>query len=61
MHFVEWKCMNLNFKKSLNFVPKDRIGSMVQVMDWHGTGDKPLSEQKLDELTHAYMFHSALS
>ena len=55
------KMYEFEFKKSLNFVPKDRIGSMVQVMDWHRTGDKPLSEQKLTELTHAYMFHSALS
>ena len=46
VHFVEWKCLNSE-KKSQKFVPKgpiNNIPSLVQIMAWRRTGDKPLSE-----------------
>ena len=48
-----FKCIFLNenfwipIKNSLKFVPKgpiDKIPVLVQIMAWHRTGDKPLSE-----------------
>ena len=32
--------------------------SLIQIMDWHRAGDKPLSEQKIVYFTGAYMRHS---
>ena len=53
-----WKV--LNFKISLEFVPKGPIDNkalLVQVMAWHQIGDKPLSEPMLTWFTEAYMRH----
>ena len=47
MHFLEWKCMNLDYNFSLNVVPCgsiNNIQSLVQIMAWRLPGDKPLSE-----------------
>ena len=67
-HFTDviFKCifMNENFcisiQISLRFVPKDpsdNKSSLVQVMAWRRTGDKPLSEPMLTQFTDAYMRH----
>ena len=45
---------------SLKFVSKsliDKKPTMVQVMGWRRTGDKPLSETMLTQLTDTYMPH----
>ena len=63
-----FKCifLNENFrilnKISLKYVPYGLIGNMsalVQVMAWHRTGDKPLSEAMITQFIKAYMCHSA--
>ena len=49
-----------SIKISLKFIPKDPINSksaLVQVMTWHRTGDKQLSETMLTQLAEAYMRH----
>ena len=52
-----FKCIFLNenlwilIKISLKFVPKgpiNNIPALVQVMAWHNSGDKPLSEPTMD-------------
>ena len=43
---------------SLKFVPKSPIDNkpaLVQVMDWRRTGDKPLSEPMMTQVTDPYM------
>ena len=48
---------------SLKFVPKGSINNkpaLVQIMAWHQTGNKPLSEPMMAWFTDAYMHHSAL-
>ena len=59
-----FKCIFINEKFciliqiSMKFVPKgpiDNKATFVQVMAWHRTGDKPLSEPMLTQFTHAYM------
>ena len=45
---------------SLKFVPRSPINNkpaLVQVIAWHQTGDKPLPEPMLTQLTDAYMQH----
>ena len=45
---------------SLKFVPKgpiDNKSSLVQVMAWRQTGDKPLPEAKMTQFTDTYMRH----
>ena len=45
---------------SLKFVPKgtiDNKSALVQVMAWHQTGDKPLSEPMLIQFTDACIRH----
>ena len=56
--------MNANFyisiQISLTFVPKDAIdnkSTLFQVMVWRRTGDKPLSEQTLNQFLDAYVQH----
>ena len=47
-------CFGFHWK----FVPKGPVDNklvLVQVMAWHRTGDKPLSELKLIQFTKAYM------
>ena len=67
-HFEKdiFKCIFLNeniwisIKISLKFVPKgsiNHISALVQIMDWHRLGDKPLSEPMLNQFTDAYMRH----
>ena len=60
------KCIFLNengrilIKISLKFVPRSWINNkpaLVQVMAWPRTGDKPLPELMLTQLTDAYMQH----
>ena len=58
--FLEWKC--LNFEYSLKFIPKgpiDNNTALVQMMAWHRTGDKPLSESVMVMVGDAYMRHAA--
>ena len=60
-----FKCIFINefcilIRISLNFVPKGPIDNkltLVQVMAWRQTGDKPLSEPMLNQLMDAYMQH----
>ena len=43
--------VRIAIKISLKFVhkrPVNKIPSLVQIMDWHRTGDKPLSEAMKD-------------
>ena len=43
---------------SLKYVPKSPIDNkpaLVQVMDWRRTGDKPLSEPMMTQVTDPYM------
>ena len=43
---------------SLKFVPKgpiDNESALIQVMAWYRTGNKPLPEQMLTQLTDTYM------
>ena len=45
---------------SLKFVPRspiDNKAALVQAMAWRRTGDKPLPESRLAEVTDAYMRH----
>ena len=45
---------------SLKFVPKspiDNKSALVQVMAWRQTGDKPLPEPMMIQLTDANMWH----
>ena len=45
---------------SQKFVPNSPIDnkpSLVQVMAWHRTGDKPFHEAMLNQFTDAYMWH----
>ena len=60
------KCifMNENFcffiLVSLKFVPKgpiNNIPALVLIMAWRRSGDKPLSEPMLTQVTDAYMRH----
>ena len=63
-----FKCNFLNenvwilIKISLKFVPKgpvNNIPTLVQIMAWRLTGDKPLSEPMMTQFNDAYMRHSA--
>ena len=63
-----FKCIFLNenvwilIKISLKFIPMgpiDNIPALVQVMAWHQSGNKPLSEPMMVFLTDSYMHHSA--
>ena len=69
-HFTEdiSKCILMNeniwisIKISLEFVskdPNDNIPALVQIMVWHRTGDKPLSEPMVALFTDIYIHHSA--
>ena len=51
-------CISIRF--SLKFVPKgpiDNKSALVQVMAWHRTGDKPLSEPMRTQFIDVYMRH----
>ena len=44
----------------MEYIPQDPNGNksaLAQVMEWHRTGDKPLSEPMLTQFTNAYMQH----
>ena len=67
-HFSDeiFRCIFVNvkfcilIKISLKFVPNGPIYNnpvLVEIMDWHRIGDKPLSEPMLTWLTDAYMRH----
>ena len=50
----------ISFKISLNFVPESPIANkptLVQVMAWRRTGDKPLPETMSTQFVNAYMRH----
>ena len=50
----------IQIRISLKFVPRSAINnkpSLVQVMAWRRTGDKPLPEPMLTQSTDAYMQH----
>ena len=56
--FINEKCISIRI--SLKYIPKGSINnkwSLVQVMAWHRTGDKPLPEPVLTHFTDAYMHH----
>ena len=56
-NFFQWKCLDFDKKKSLNFVPNcptDHKYSMVRVMALRRTGDKPLNETKMNQFNDAY-------
>ena len=59
MHFVNEKfCIFI--KMSPKFVPKGPIGNnpaLTKIIAWRRIGDKPLSEQMLNQFTDAYMQH----
>ena len=49
----------ISIKISMQFVPKDPINNipaMVQIMVWHGSGDKPLSEPMMTLFTDSFFF-----
>ena len=61
-----FKCIFLNendkilIEISLKFVPRSSIDNktaLVQVMAWHWTVDKPLSEPMVAQFTDTYMQH----
>ena len=59
-----FKCLYENdripIRISLKFAPWrpiDNKAALVQVMAWHRTGDKPLSEPMLTRLIDAHMWH----
>ena len=63
-----FNCIFLNenvwilLKISLKFVPKGPIDNMltlVQIMAWCWTGDKPLSETMMAKVADIYMHHPA--
>ena len=67
-HFADdiSKCISMNEKFcisiqiSLKFVPKgliNNIPTLVQIMAWRPSGDKPLSEPMLTQFTDAHMRH----
>ena len=54
------KSVRITITISLKFVPKGPIyykSALVQVMAWHRTGEKPLSESMLTQFTDAYIRH----
>ena len=60
----KFKCIFLNENDrililiSLKFVPRSSIDNkpaLVQVMAWHQTGNKPLPEPMLAQISYAYM------
>ena len=60
------KCFFMNEKFciliwiSLKFVPKgpiDNIPALIQIMAWHLSDNKPLSEPMLAQFTDTYMGH----
>ena len=56
------KNVRLSIKISLKFVPKgtiNNIPTLVQIMAWRRTGNKPLSEPMMTQFNDAYMRHSA--
>ena len=65
---VIFQCIFLNenlwisIKISLKFVPKgliNTIPALFQIMAWHRSGDKPLSEPMVAQFTDPYVCHSA--
>ena len=49
-------------KTSLKYVPSGRIdelSALIQIMAWHQTGNKPLSDPMMTQFTDAYMHHLA--
>ena len=65
-----FKCIFLNksvfifIKISLKFVPRgpiDKIPTLVQIMAWRRTGDKPLSEPMMAFVVDAYMHSASIS
>ena len=60
--FFNENCCPWN-KISLKFVPHgpiNNIPALSQIMAWHRSDDKPLSESMMVLFTDAYMHHSAL-
>ena len=40
---------------SLEFVPINNKSALFQIMTWHQTDEKPLSEPKIAKFTNTYM------
>ena len=52
----------ISIKISLKYLSKGQINNhitLVQMMAWRRSGDKPLSEPMVAEFADAYMHHSA--
>ena len=53
----------IRLQRHWNYIPKgpiDNKSALVQVMAWHRTGDKPLSEPIQTQFADAYMRHQGL-
>ena len=57
MHFREWKLLNFNwnFIEICSWGPIDNISSRVQIIIWHWTGNKPLSETMMNPFLDAHI------
>ena len=54
--------VSISIQISLKLVPKgsiNNISALLQIMAWHRTAAKPLSEAMMVQLPDAYMRHSA--
>ena len=51
------KCIYINDFFYFDMGPIDNRPALVQLIAWHRTGDKPLSEPSLTQFTDAYMRH----
>ena len=60
--YLQWKCLNFNynmysFTKVYSQGSIDYKSTLVQVVAWHRTGEKPLPESMLTQFTDAYIRH----
>ena len=57
----EWKLLHFHssFTKFIQWDAIDNEPVLDQIMAWHRTGDKPLSEPMMEKITAAYIRHSA--
>ena len=57
-HFLEWFFFQFKFHWTISMVRINNKSALVQIMAWRRSGDKPLSEPMLVNLTDTYMRHS---
>ena len=58
VHSLKINCLN-KLDVSQWFGPIHNMLTLVQIMAWHRSGDKPLSEQMMAKFTDTYVHHSA--